>query len=322
MRKIVIMSVLFLFSFGMLMADFPGVKFVATMESLSGPVEGPWTLTIMATSSQTIDVIVDESTEIEDEQDNALTPDGLAAMPEGTIVKIAAVFMEEGLYARSVDIVKYDNEFEIKGQVDSVDCGSCLVLLLGFEIILSPDTEIRGADGDSLTCEDITSEQFIKVKGMVTDSALIATSVQVGIPGKEHLVVEFDAVVQEMADSEWLVAIGGNNPGAAVPVLVVLDENTEIIGTIEVGTEVEITGVLTPDLAVLARLIKVEGLKKEDKGESGKKGDDGDVVGDDESGDIDAGDDGNKDDNNGKKDDNPGKKGNPPGQDKTDKGDD
>ena len=315
MRKTAIITILFLLSCGMLLADFPGVKFVSTMEGLSGPVEGPWTLTIMATSSQTIDVIVDESTEIEDEQGDSMTPDGLAAMPEGTIVKIAAVFMEEGLYARAVDIVKYDNEFEIKGQVDSVDCGSGLVVLLGIEIVLSPDTEIRGADGELLTCEAITPEQFIKVKGIVVDSALTATSVKVGIPGKEHLVVEFDAVVQDMTNSnEWLVAIGGNNPGAAVPVLVVLDENTEIIGTIEVGTEVEITGVLTPDLAVLARLIKVEGLKKEDKGESGKKGEDGDEVGD-----VDAGDNGNKDDNNGKKDDNPGKKGNPPGKDKSDK---
>jgi Domain of unknown function (DUF5666) len=322
MRKTAIMSILFIFSFGLLMADFPGVKFVAPMEGLYGTVEGPWTLTIMATSSQTIDLIVDEATEIEDEQDNALTPDGLAAMPEGTIVKIAAVFMEEGLYARGVDIVKHNDDFELTGQVDSVDCVSGVVVLLGFEISLSTDTIISGADGDLLTCENITPEQFIKVEGFVTDSALTATKVKVGIPGKEHLVVEFDAVVSEMTDSEWLVAIGGNNPGATVPVLVVLDESTEIIGTVEVGSEVEITGVLTPELAVLARMIKVEGLKRSDKGDSGKKGDDEGAAGDDESGDENAEDGGKKDDDPGKNDDNNGKKGNPPGKDKSDKTDD
>ncbi len=314
MRKTAIISIIFLLSCGMMLADFPGVKFVAAMEGLAGPAEGPWILTIMATSSQTIDVIVDDSTEIEDGLGNSLTPDGLAALPEGTIVKIAAVFMEEGLYARAVNILKHDDAFEIKGQVDSVDCGSGLIGLLGFEIVISPDAEIRGAEGESLTCEDIIPGQFIKAKGMVEDSALIATSVTVGIPGKEQLVVEFDAVVEEMADNEWLVAIGGQNPGATVPVLVVLDDNTEVIGTIEVGTEVEITGVLTPDLAVLARLIKVEGLKKQDKGYSGKKGDDSGDIGDDDS--LDGDDEANNG-NNGKKDDNPGKKGNPPGQDKS-----
>jgi len=312
MRKITILSVLLLLSCSLLMADFPGVKFVAPMEGLSGPVEGPWTLIIMATSSQTIDVMVDEETEIEDEQGGALTPDGLAALPEGTIVKIAAVFMEEGLYARGVDIVKHDDDFEFKGQADSVDCASGVVVLLGFEITLSADTEIRGADGNLLTCGGITPEQFIKVEGMVTDSALIAEKIKVGIPGKEHLVVEFDAVVQVMDGDEWLVAIGGNNPGAPVPVLVVLDGSAEIIGTVGVGTEVEITGVLTPDLAVLARLIKVEGLKRGDMGASAKKGDEeGDAEDDDDSGNS-----GKKDDNPGKKDDNPGKKGNPPGKDK------
>ncbi len=324
MRKTAIMLVLLLFSFGMLLADFPGVKFVAPMEGLYGPAEGPWTLTIMATSSQTIDVIVDEATEIEDEQGESMTPDGLAALPEGTIVKVAGVFTEEGLYARGVDIVTHHDEFEIKGQAGSVDCGTGMVVLLGIEILLSPDTDIRGADGEVLTCEDIAPGQFLKVKGIVADSALTATSIRVGIPGKEHLVVEFDAVVQEMADSEWLVAVGGNNPGATVPVLVVLDENTEVIGDIEVGTEVEITGVLTPELAVLARLIKVEGLRKSDKGESGKKegNEDEDEDGDDESVDDDGSNNGKKDDNPGKKDDNPGKKGDPPGQNKSDKVDD
>ena len=321
MKKAFVAAALLLLSCSLLMADFPGVKFVAPMDILTGPVEGPWILTIMATSTQTIDVMVDVETEIEDEQGEALSPDGLAALPEGTIVKVAGVFMEDGLYARGVDVVKSENEFEFKGPADSVDCGSGALVLMGFEITLTLDTEIRGADGDLLTCEDIEPGQFLKVEGMATDAALIAEKIKVGIPGKEHLVVEFDAVVQEMAGSEWLVAVGGNNPGATVPVLVVLDENTQVIGTIEVGTEVEITGVLTPELAVLARLIKIEGIRREDKGDSGKK--EGDVE-DDESGDGDVENSGKKDDNPGKKDDNPGKKDNPPGKDKdkSDKSDD
>lgn len=302
------------------MADFPGVKFIAPMEGMSGPVEAVWTLSVTATDTEYIDILIDEATEIKGEMDEALTPEELAAYPAGTIVKVAGVFMGEDpeifLYARGVDIVRSEDEFELKGSVDSVDCTSGLVVLLGINVSITEGTEITGAEGELLTCGDILPGQIIKAEGMVIDSELVAEKIKVGIPGKENLVVEFDAVVQEMADSEWLVAIGGNNPGATVPVLVVLDENTEVIGIVEVGTEVKITGVLTPDLAVLARLIKVEGLRKADKGESGKKeGNEGETAdnegesGDDESGDDDGA-------SNGKKDDNPGKKGDPPGQNK------
>ena len=328
MRKTAIMSILFLFSFGLLMADFPGVKFVAPMEGMAGPVEGVWTLSVTATETEFIDILVNEATEIEGEQDEVLTPEDLAAYPAGTIVKIAGVFMGEDpeifLYARGVDIVRCEDEFELKGPVDSVDCtDSGLIALLGLNVSLTEGTEITGAEGELLSCGDILLGKIIKAEGMVIDSEFIAEKIKVGIPGKENLVVEFDAVVSDMTtDLQWLVAIGGNNPGATVPVLVVLDDSTDIIGTVEVGTEVEITGVLTPELAVLARMIKVEGLKRSDKGDSGKKSENEGTAGDDESGDEDAENGGKKDDNPGKNDDNNGKKGNPPGKDKSDKGDD
>lgn len=277
-KVIIIMSGLLLLSCGLLMADFPGIKFVAPMEGVSGPVDDQWTLTVKATSSETIDLLLDEASEIEDEEGGVLTPEELASLPAGTVVKIAAVFMEAGLYVRELEVVKDDNEFEFQGSLESVGCEPGLIVLLGFEISLAPDTEIRSADGDLLACGDLVPEQYIKVKGIVTDTALIATKIKVGIPGKEHLLMEFDAVVLEMTETmtetEWLVAIGGNNPEASVPVLVVLDGNTEIEGEVVVGTEVEITGVLTPELAVLAKLIKVEGPKGSKNGKDGKGDDD------------------------------------------------
>ena len=334
MKKVVIIfSIVLMTGWGMLLADFPGVKFVAPMDSVTGPVDGIWTLTVMATESETIEIVVDEATEIEGEMDVVLTPDELAAYPAGTIVKVAGVFMGDApdtfLYARGVSIVKCDEaEFEFKGPVESVDCASGIIGMLGFEVTLSESVEIRGADGELLTCEDIAPGQILKTEGVVVDSSLVAEKIRVGVPGKEHLVVEFRAVVQEMVDdNNWMVAI--SNPTALVPVHVVLDENTQVVGDIAVGTEVEITGVLTPELAVLARLIKVRGikaLKNADKGNSAKKGEEsGDVEGDDE-GDDESSTSGKKDENPGKKDDNPGKKDDAPGQnkdkDKSDKGDD
>ncbi len=273
MKKITIFTAVLVLSLGVLMADFPGFKFVAPMEGVSGPAEGPWTLTVMATSSQTIDLILDEYSEIEKKHGGPLTPEGLAALPAGTILKIRANFTEAGFYASEVEVFKDERDFELRGELESVDCGLGIITMFGYDINLDDETEITNADGDLLGCGDLAVGQFADLRGKIYDSEFWASEIKVGVPGEEHLLMEFDAVVLEMADSAWLVEIRGGKEKTPVPVLVVLDENTQIEGVVDVGTEVEVNGILTPEMAVLAKKIIAEDAEADDdEGEQEQEG--------------------------------------------------
>lgn len=273
MKRTAVFLFILLLSFGMVLADFPGFKFVAPMESVSGPVDGAWTLTVMATAAQTIDLILDEYSEIEVKHGGPLAPEALAALPAGTILKIRANFTEAGFYASEVEVFRDERDFELRGELESVDCELGMVSMFGHQINLDAETEISNADGDLLGCADLTAGQFADVRGKIYDSEFWAAEIKVGVPGEEHLLMEFDAVVLEMVDSEWLVEIRGGREKTPVPVLLLLDENTRVEGIVEVGIEVEVSGTLTPEMAVLAKtIIAEEAEADDDEGEQEQEG--------------------------------------------------
>ena len=287
----VFVCLLAILSTGLLIGGAPEVEFFASLDSVSGdPASGELTLTVNATSSQTIDLIVDEESELEDSSGDNLTLEELAALPQGTVFEIEAVFTEAGLYAEELEIVRDDEDFEIYGQIEAVDEVEHTITVWGLLIYVPTDAEIESAYGDELAFEDLEAGQFVKVKGEVNGLELWASEIEVGVPGEDHLLLEFDGVIETMMDDEWLVTIEGDDDGA-VQVLVVIDGDTQIYGEPFEGAEVEIKGVLTDDLKVLAKLVEVEDSDDfdddaEDEGEDevdGESDDEADDQSDDEA---------------------------------------
>jgi len=131
------------------------------------------------------------------------------------------------------------SEVEFKGPINSF--GPEYWVVRGITISITTTTQIIGSPAVGLVAE-VHAE-------VMPDRSLVATRIKVHEPEEHHdRFVEFKGRIQSFSDTEWLVR----------GVTVLIDAQTAIEGTPEVGKMAEVKGILQVDRTVLARKIEVK----------------------------------------------------------------
>ncbi len=225
------------------------IEFVATLEAVEPGTGGASVLRMRLTPDFAVRVRTSAATEIRDRNDLPLTIDDLAA---GDTLKVEGFFLADAILAREIELTDAADEFELTGALEEVRPASRTIVLLGFPIEVPLTAEIEDAGGQPLQFADLRPGDVVKVEGQAQGGALVARQVKVGAGAPEFARVRFVGTIVEVGPSSILVEMPG-----AQRVLVEIEPQTVIRGSLVVGAAVEVRGRLTPSLAVAARLIEV-----------------------------------------------------------------
>ncbi len=228
------------------------IEFVAELESVKFEGAGNAVLTVRLTPSVSVPVRVTPATEIKDRDDLRIPVEALSA---GDTVKVEAFFTDQGILAREVELTEPARDFELKGRVQSVDLQNRILTLLDFPIEVPAGAEIQTLAGVPLSLSEIQPGDVVKVEGQVTDTALVARQIKVGIAAPPFARVRLQGTVREINGGQVLIELPGNQLA-----LVLITQDTVVRGRLAVGVKVKVRGVLTPSLAVEAHEIEVVGV--------------------------------------------------------------
>jgi hypothetical protein len=247
MKRVTFLAV-FLILVGQGFAAASQVEFVAAIKSID--IEGTEAATIIMTLTPTFDltVAVTGMTEIRGEGDIELTIPDLEA---GMILKVEGIFMEGGILAKEIQVFEGVAEFEVKGEIEAIDTAASTITVAGIIIKVDAETEIRGAFGP-ITLADLQVEETVKVEGEIGEE-LLATEIRVVQTGFRPPRIAFEGIITEINEGSILVLVEGVDN-----VLVRIDEQTDVKGTLVLGASVRVNGTIIEDLSVAARKIIVQ----------------------------------------------------------------
>lgn len=220
-------------------------------------------------------IIVNGDTEIHSDADEI----ELADISVGDFVKMNSFFSGEGIAAEEIEILDQRSEqFRLRGAISAVDTigDETAITVMGVDIIIDSSTEIsvRGSGAEILPA-DLMAGDLVNVRGGSTNGLLVATALHVGV--REQGDIEIEGVIVEMSEASIKVDI---NNGASLRAII--DENTSIGGTLELGAFVEVEGRFNTGLSIIASEIVVDvdgdGDADDEEQSSSGRGDDLNVV--------------------------------------------
>ncbi|MGH9341242.1 MAG: DUF5666 domain-containing protein [Acidobacteriota bacterium] len=237
-----------LISFSSLSAAPAEIEFSGELVSIDTLSEQVADLGIELTDQFIIFVRVTGRTEIHDDG-TAMT---LAQLGIGDILSVEGLVTGQSILAQEIEIAEEDNDFEIRGRIDSIVGDQIIVIGLAIQV---PETaEIRDSQGAMLSFGDLALKQFVKVEGEISeDGEMAASEVEILHPGRRVGRLKFEGTILSLSGTELLVQVEGVGP-----VLVQITDDTEIEGDLAEGAIVKVQGRLNPDLSVLALEITVQ----------------------------------------------------------------
>lgn len=255
-KRTLYLAALILLPLGVVSLASSQFEFFATLNSVVEQTADSVVIEVQLTPTVTTQVRATNATEIKDQDGLPLDLTDLANLSAGTTLKIEGVFSDSVILAEEIKVSESASDFELKGTIQSLDSSSTppTLTVLGFEIQVPAEAEIKDADGNVLTFGDLMPDQFVKVEGMVDGSNLVAQEIHVGEPGNGFARINFDGIVKDLvSDTSFLVQIDGGTTA-----LVKINDNTKVRGTLAVGVAVKVIGRLDPELAVAADEIIVK----------------------------------------------------------------
>lgn len=226
------------------------VEFSATLVDIdSDPTLGD-TLIMGVTPESELAVRVTGATEIRDLQN---LPIGVEGLDIGSVLKIEGIFTNVGILAQEVKVTDDDKEFELRGLIEAINSQARTLSLLGFTVSVSPGAEIRDRAGSRIPFEDLQIGARVKVEGAILPDSIEAREVTLLTGQLAFAEIEFEGQVRRIVGQELFVSI----PGVTGEVPVTIDAAAEILGDVVEGAQVEIKGVLNPDLTVTALRVRV-----------------------------------------------------------------
>ncbi len=225
------------------------VEFSAKLVQVDKSAPGAGTLVMKVTDQQSLEVRVAPSTEVRDE--NEIRVD-LDTVRPGDTLKVKAIVTDRGFLATEVEIEEDASEFELKGEVEAISGSNRTLVVAGVTLIVPETTEIRDDRGHLLAFSEIERGWFVKAEGMAGSSPVLS-ELRVLPPRPARIRLQGKAV--EANQNRLLLEIPGS---IRVPVL--LNQETEIAGSLAVGARLDVRGRLTPGLEVQAERVEVEKL--------------------------------------------------------------
>lgn len=252
MKKALFLSTLLLASgWTPILAQPPQVEFVGTITGISMTDDENGTLTIAVTETVELAVAVNELTEIRKEGE----PAALADLEEGDFARVAALFSDDGFVALEVDVVEAAAAFILKGRIEDLNVGTREITISGLAVPVAEDAAII-INREEAAFEDLEIGQRARLSGRVDEGEITALRVRAFGPRDALARVRFEGTVTAIADDSIHVQIFG----LATPTPVLMDDDTEVKGDLEIGALVRVSGVLTPELFVKAHRIQVLSL--------------------------------------------------------------
>ncbi len=253
MKRFYLFSVLLLILPGSFLAASQ-LEFSAVLQSVEKEGSSVTLLTMRLTPSASLPVRATNATEFRDINGLPITVDDL--MP-GMLLEIEALFTDQGILAREVQVSDDENDFQVRGRIQSVtpQGNDAVRILVGlFDILVPFSAEIFDSNGRTLTIDDLEEGQFARVEGMVEGDDLVAHEIRIGEPERRGRITLQGIISQVLSNREFLITMEGG-----VEALVEISEESEIRGTLAVGAQVRVTGTLTDRLSILAERIVVIG---------------------------------------------------------------
>ncbi len=225
------------------------VEFSAKLVQVDKTAPGAGTLVMKVTDQQSLQVRVVPSTEVRDENEIRVDLDTLRP---GDTLKVHAIVTDQGFLATEVEIEEDAAEFELKGEIETINRSNRTISVAGVTLIVPETAEIRDDRGALLSLSEIERGWFVKAEGMAGSSPVLS-ELRVLPPRPARIRLEGRAV--EATRDRLLLEIPGS---IRVPVL--LNQETEISGSLAVGARLDVRGRLTPGLSVQAERIEIEKL--------------------------------------------------------------
>ncbi|HSR51731.1 MAG TPA: DUF5666 domain-containing protein [Acidobacteriota bacterium] len=226
------------------------VEFSATLVRIdSDPTLGD-TLIMGVTPEAELAVRVTPSTEIRDLQN---LPIGVGALETGSVLKIEGIFTDVGILAQEVKVTDDETQFELRGLIESVDAQARTVSLLGFTLEVSPSAQIRDRAGNPIPFDDLQAGDRVKAEGVILAASIEAREITLLTGQLAFAEIEFEGRVERIEGDRLFVSIQGVS--GEVPVTVA--PSAELRGDIVEGAQVEVKGLLNPDLTVTASRVRV-----------------------------------------------------------------
>ncbi|MBZ5554599.1 MAG: DUF5666 domain-containing protein [Acidobacteriia bacterium] len=204
-------------------------------------------------------VLVDDMTKIVKAGDVERSLDDLSV---GQFIEARGIFTSKGIDARKFEIQaekEAENEFRIRGEVESMDLssGTARLSIGGSSISVTASAHIRHrGDNQELRPDDLIAGQPVDVDGFMQNGQLIVTQVEVGQKMEDQAELELHGTI---------TAINGNNltiemaKQPSISVVITRTDATRVEGSLSVGVDVEVKGMMARDFSIVAQKIEVEG---------------------------------------------------------------
>jgi len=194
-----------------------------------------------------------ESTQILDEENN---PIDLSHIQVGFIVEVRADVLEDGtLLATKIEIEdRFGNQIKITGIIEEI--GEEAIVVLGFEFLLTDETEIVDDDGNIVELSDLQKGMVVEIKAEVqANGTLIAIRIEIEdrFSGRVELTGTIEAIDGEALRISGIVFIVTGETE-----ILDIESNLISFSDLQVGQIVGVKGTVQADGTILATRIKVE----------------------------------------------------------------
>jgi len=201
------------------------VKFQGIVESRpEGTTLGPWVI-----DGRTVQVV--ESTIINEAQGTATVGASVVVLAK----RLAGGDLE-AMLIRVKDPATPSDTVEIKGFI--LELGDDYLVVNGLTITWTQSTHIEGT---------LEVGAFVEIEARLTPSGYVAVTIEVKAHANDRI-VEFEGIIERMGDSTWVVS--GRE--------IMVNADTEIEGSPEIGARVKVRALVLPDGTFLALKIKVK----------------------------------------------------------------
>ncbi len=223
------------------------VEFSAKLTRVEKSAPRAGILVMKVTDQQSLELRVTPSTEVRDENEIHVDLDTLRP---GDTLKVEAIVTDQGFLATEVEIEEDASQFELKGEIETIRTTNRTIVVAGVTLAVPATTEIRDDRGGLLSFSEIERGWFVKAEGMAGATPVLS-ELRVLPPRTARIRLEGKAV--EATRNQLLLEIPG-----AIRVPVLINEDTQINGSLAVGARLDVRGRLTPGLLVQAERVEVE----------------------------------------------------------------
>ena len=224
-----------------LFASDSQVDFIAVVADVISEGDGSVVLQMELNPNFILPVRVSESTELFDENDDGIQAEELAA---GLLLRIKAVFTNEGLLADEVIVKEDESDFRIIGAIQKKGPDWNTIIINDLSISMSESTEIKNEYNDLLEFSDLIVDQRVRATGKIVQGAFKASEVKIR-PVSTAPRIRFKGPISSISGDQVLVTIKGVGEAVVIP-----SDQTRVKGTITEGSFVRILGTINPDLTV------------------------------------------------------------------------